>query len=70
MPGHGDVVAAVFVGIGSVVMWRLSEQQGHGDLRVYLFVQLYPMAAVPLTGTRTFRSRPSSSTMSALAPAK
>ncbi len=38
----------VFVGVASVVMWRLSEQTGHGDLRVYLFVQLFPVAALPL----------------------
>ena len=38
----------VFIGIGSVVWWRVSELQGHGDLRVYLFVQLFPLLAVPL----------------------
>lgn len=38
----------VFSGIASVVHWRLSEFAGQGDLRPYLFVQLYPMVAVPL----------------------
>src|SRR5262245_26747443 len=38
----------VFVGIGSVVAWRLSELEGRGDLRAYLFVQLFPMIALPL----------------------
>jgi hypothetical protein len=38
----------VFVGVASVVMWRVSEDRGAGDLRVYLFVQLFPMLALPL----------------------
>jgi hypothetical protein len=38
----------VFAGAASVVMWRLSEDAGRGDLRVYLFVQLFPMLALPL----------------------
>lgn len=38
----------VFAGIASVVHWRLSELAGRGDLRPYLFVQLFPMLAVPL----------------------
>jgi len=38
----------VFGGIASVVAWRVSEQQGHGDLRPYVFVQLFPVVALPL----------------------
>lgn len=38
----------VFAGVASVVMWRLSEESGRGDLRFYLFVQLFPIAALPL----------------------
>ncbi len=38
----------VAAGIASVVAWRLSEQAGHGDLRAYLFVQIFPMLALPL----------------------
>ena len=38
----------VFSGVASVVMWRLSEERGAGDLRFYLFVQLFPMVALPL----------------------
>ena len=38
----------VFLGIGSVVWWRITELHGHGDLRVYLFVELFPAIAVPL----------------------
>lgn len=38
----------VFSGVASVVLWRLSEEHGSGDLRLYLFVQLFPMLALPL----------------------
>jgi hypothetical protein len=38
----------VFAGVASVVFWRLSEDRGVGDLRFYLFVQLFPMIALPL----------------------
>jgi hypothetical protein len=38
----------VFAGIGSVVAWRLSELDGVGDLRAYLFVQIFPLLAFPL----------------------
>ena len=38
----------VFIGIASVVWWRITELHGHGDLRAYLFVQLFPVLSVPL----------------------
>ncbi len=38
----------VFAGVASVVMWRISEDRGAGDLRFYLFVQLFPIIALPL----------------------
>jgi hypothetical protein len=38
----------VVLGGGSVVYWHLSEIHGAGDLRLYLFVQLYPLLAIPL----------------------
>lgn len=38
----------VFAGVASVVMWRISEDAGRGDLRIYLFVQLFPMLSLPL----------------------
>lgn len=38
----------VFTGVASVVVWRLSEERGAGDLRLYLFVQLFPVLALPL----------------------
>lgn len=38
----------VFAGIASVVAWRISEQNGAGDMRAYVFVQGFPMIALPL----------------------
>lgn len=38
----------VFAGVASVVAWRVSEQNGAGDLRAYVFVQGFPMIALPL----------------------
>ncbi len=38
----------VLLGAASVVGWHLSEVQGAGDLRLYLFVQFYPLLATPL----------------------
>lgn len=38
----------VFAGVASVVQWRLSEDQGHGDLRFYLFVQFFPLLTLPI----------------------
>lgn len=46
----------VAAGIASVVAWRLSEQNGAGDLRAYVFVQGFPMIALPLM-MLLFRSR-------------
>lgn len=46
----------VFLGVASVVAWRLSEQNGAGDMRAYIFVQGFPMIALPLM-MLLFRSR-------------
>lgn len=46
----------VFLGVGSVVAWRISEDQGAGDLRAYVFVQGFPMIALPLL-MAMFRAR-------------
>jgi hypothetical protein len=46
----------VAAGVASVVMWRISEQNGAGDLRAYVFVQAFPMIALPLM-MLLFRSR-------------
>jgi len=36
------------VGVGSVLWWHYTETIGHGDLRLYGWVQYYPMVAIPL----------------------
>ncbi|WP_276485570.1 ceramidase domain-containing protein [Paraflavitalea pollutisoli] len=38
----------LLVGFVSLGWWYYTEQQGRGDLRFYLFVQFYPMLAIPL----------------------
>jgi hypothetical protein len=38
----------VWLGIASVITWHLGEQLGQGDLRLYGYVQFYPMLAIPL----------------------
>jgi hypothetical protein len=38
----------VILGIFSVLYWYYTELNGHGDLRLYGFVQFYPMVAIPL----------------------
>jgi hypothetical protein len=37
------------VGAGSVLLWHLSEVDGHGDLRFYAAVQFYSAAVLLLT---------------------
>jgi hypothetical protein len=38
----------VAVGVGSVLWWHYTETLGRGDLRLYYWVQFYPMLAIPL----------------------
>jgi predicted membrane channel-forming protein YqfA (hemolysin III family) len=46
--GNGWALAAlVGAGIASVLRWHWSELAGQGDLRFYLLVQTFPMAALP-----------------------
>lgn len=37
----------LLLGIGSVVYWHCTEQAGQGDLRLYGFVQFYPVLLIP-----------------------
>lgn len=46
--GRLMLMPAVILGIGSVLYWYAGEQSGHGDLRLYVLVQFYPMLAIPL----------------------
>jgi hypothetical protein len=38
----------VALGVASVVLWKISEDRGAGDLRAYVFVQGFPMIAIPM----------------------
>ena len=38
----------VWLGIASVLTWHLGEQRGASDLRLYGFVQFYPLVTIPL----------------------
>jgi hypothetical protein len=38
----------VALGVGSVLWWHYTETLGHGDLRLYFWVQFYPMLAIVL----------------------
>lgn len=42
------LIPLVALGVGSVLWWRYTETIGQGDLRLYFWVQFYPMAAIPL----------------------
>ena len=42
------LVPLVAVGVGSVLWWHYTETMGHGDLRLYFWVQFYPMLAIGL----------------------
>lgn len=38
----------VILGITSVLWWNYTEQIGHGDMRLYGFVQFYPVIVIPV----------------------
>jgi len=42
------LVPLVALGVGSVLWWHYTETMGHGDLRLYFWVQFYPMLAIGL----------------------
>lgn len=46
--GVGLLLPLLFVGIGSVLWWHYTESIGRGDLRLYFWVQYFPMLAIPL----------------------
>lgn len=39
----------LLLGMGSVLWWSYTQAYGHGDLRLYFWVQYYPMILIPLT---------------------
>ena len=38
----------VLLGVASVYWWHYTEDNGHGDLRLYMLIQYYPMLFIPL----------------------
>lgn len=38
----------MFLGLGSVIYWLITESHGYGDLRPYVFVQFFPLFAIPI----------------------
>jgi hypothetical protein len=42
------LLSMLTIGVLSVVIWYYGELNGHGDLRLYLLVQFFPMLAIPL----------------------
>ena len=38
----------VIIGIASVLWWNYTEQAGRGDMRLYGFVQFYPVIVIPV----------------------
>jgi hypothetical protein len=54
--GRALLAPAVILGSYSVLHWRWTELLGRGDLRLYAFVQFYPVIAVPFIAA-LFRSR-------------
>ena len=50
--GNGWLLALLIgLGILSLAYWHWTESQGRGDLRLYGFVQFYPMVVVPIACT-------------------
>ena len=53
---RGMALPLILTGVFSVVSWFFTETSGRGDLRLYAFVQFYPLLAVPVI-LCFFRSR-------------
>jgi hypothetical protein len=54
--GRTLLLPLILAGILSVAYWHFSEIRGESDLRLYAFVQFYPMLAIPIILV-CFRSR-------------
>ena len=54
--GRALLAPMVLLGLFSVLWWHGTEAAGRGDLRFYLLVQFYPVAAIPII-IALFRSR-------------
>lgn len=54
--GRAMLWPMIMLGLLSVAYWRMTELNGAGDLRLYAFVQFFPMLALPIMFI-CFRSR-------------
>ena len=50
------LVPLVLLGLAGVLAWDASERAGAGDLRAYVFVQFFPLLAIPLVLALTPRT--------------
>lgn len=50
------LVPLVLLGLAGVLSWDVSERAGAGDLRLYAFVQFFPLVAIPLVLALTPRT--------------
>lgn len=46
--GKKTLVPLLILGVSSVLYWYMTERNGCGDLRPYIFVQFFPMLMVPV----------------------
>ena len=46
--GRALLFPLILFGAATVIYWSFTEQQGEGDLRPYVFVQFFPMLAIPV----------------------
>ena len=46
--GRGLLAPLLVLGPASVLVWHVTEQAGHGDLRLYGLVQFLPMLVIPM----------------------
>ena len=46
--GLSLLVPLLLIGIGSIIYWNWTEQNGAGDLRIYALVQFVPIMFIPI----------------------
>ena len=54
--GRALLLPLIIAGVASVLYWHFGEMRGEGDLRVYAFVQFFPLLVIPIILV-CFRSR-------------
>ena len=46
--GRKSLFPLLLLGIASIVIWRITETRGAGDLRLYVLVQYLPVLLIPI----------------------